>query len=261
MKKFILSSITLVSILVIGMTLSSNASGPGGNRTGSPGSSGNCSGCHGGGNYGGTLKVGITEVGDTTFLSFYTPGKVYDMHVISGGTSTKKGFQATVLTPSNAAAGTISAVPSGTSLDIAGGKSIWGQTSPSSSGVWKSTWTAPSAGIGTITIYGATVVSNANGANSNDQVVTAKAMIGEKVSSNTKSIEAANLKVIENPTNTMVRLSGLAKNMIIWNNQGQVAASANNTSELNVSHLPAGTYYLQTISENNVHNTTAIVIQ
>ena len=261
MKKIILSSITLASLLVIGLTLSSNASGPGGNRTGSPGSSGNCGECHYSGVESGTLKVGITEIGDTTFLSFYTPGKVYDMHVISGGTSTKKGFQATILTSSNAAAGTMSAVPSGTSIDIAGGKSIWGHTTPSSTGVWKSTWTAPSAGLGTVTIYGAAVVSNADGSNSNDQVFTANAMIGEKVPSNTKSIEAAKLKVIENPTNTVVRLSGVAKNMIIWNNQGQVAASANNASELNVSHLPAGTYYLQTISENNMHNTIAIVIQ
>lgn len=261
MKKIVLSSITLASILVIGLTLSSNASGPGGNRTGSPGSSGNCSGCHSGGNLGGTLKVGITEIGDTTFLSFYTPGQVYDMHVISGGTSTKKGFQATILTSSNAAAGTISAAPSGTSIDVSGGKSIWGHTAPSSSGVWKSTWTAPAAGLGTVTIYGAAVVSNANGNNSNDQVVTANAMIGEKVPSNTKSLAAPKLTVIENPLNTVVRLNGVAKNMIIWNNQGQVAASAKNTSELNVSHLPAGTYYLQTVSENNLHNTTAIVIQ
>lgn len=261
MKKIILSSITLASLLVIGMTLSSNTSGPGGNRTGSPGSSGNCSGCHGGGDFGGTLKVGITEIGDTTFLSFYTPGQVYDMHVISGGTSTKKGFQATILTSSNAAAGTISAAPSGTSIDISGGKSIWGHTSPSSSGVWKTTWTAPSAGTGTVTIYGATVVSNANGNNSNDQVVVANAMIGEKVPSNTKSLDATKLKVFENPVNTVVRLNGVAKNMILWNNQGQVAASANNTSELNVSHLSTGTYYLQTVSENNLHNTTAIVIQ
>ncbi len=261
MKKIILSSITLASLLVIGLTLSSNSSGPGGNRTGSPGSSGDCSGCHGGGSFGGTLKVGITEIGDTTFLSFYTPGKVYDLHVISGGTSTKKGFQATILTSSNTAAGAISAAPSGTGIDIAGGKSIWGHTSTSSSGVWKSIWTAPAPGTGTVTIYGAAVVSNANGANSNDQVVTANAMIGEMVSSNTKSLDATKLKVIENPTNTVVRLNGVAKNMIIWNNQGQVAASSKNTSELNVSQLPSGTYYLQTVSENNVRNTTAIVIK
>jgi hypothetical protein len=261
MKKIILSSFTLASLLVIGLTLSSNASGPGGNRTGSPGSSGNCSGCHNGGNFSGTLKVGITAVGDTTFLSFYTPGQVYDMHVISGGTSSKKGFQATVLTSSNAAAGTISAAPSGTSIDVSGGKSIWGHTSTSSSGVWKTTWTAPAAGTGTVTIYGAAVVSNANGNNSNDQVVTATAMIGEKVSSNTRTLEAAKLTVIENPTNTVLRLNGIAKNIIIWNNQGQVAASANHSAELNVAHLPSGTYYLQTVTENNVHNTTAVVIQ
>ncbi len=261
MKKFILSSISLASILVVGLTISSNASGPGGNRTGSPGSSGNCGSCHSGGNYGGTLKVGITDIGDTTFLSFYTPGQVYDMHVISGGTSTKKGFQATILNSSNMAAGTCGTAPAGTSIYTSGGKSIWGHTTPSASGVWKGTWTAPAAGTGTVTIYGATVVSNANGSDSKDQVVTANAMIGEKVPSNTKSLDATKLKVFENPVNTVVRLNGVAKNMIIWNNQGQVAASANNTSELNVSHLPAGTYYLQTVSENNIHNTTAIVIK
>jgi hypothetical protein len=261
MKKFILSSITLASILVVGLTISSNASGPGGNRTGSPGSSGNCGSCHSGGNYGGTLKVGITDIGDTTFLSFYTPGQAYDMHVISGGTSTKKGFQATFLTSSNMIAGTCSAAPSGTSIYTSGGKSIWGHTTPSATGVWKGTWTAPAAGTGTVTIYGATVVSNANGQDSKDQVVLATAMIGEKVPSNTKSIETAKLQVIENPVYSIIRLNGEAKNMILWNNQGQVAASANNTSELNVSHLSTGTYYLQTVSEKNIHNTTAIVIQ
>jgi hypothetical protein len=261
MKKIILSSITLASILVIGLTLSSNASGPGGNRTGSPGSSGNCGSCHSGGDYGGTLKVGITTTGDTTFLSFYTPGQVYDMHVISGGTSTRKGFQATILTSSNANAGNCGTAPSGTSVYTSGGKSIWGHNTPSATGVWKGTWTAPAAGTGTVTIYGATVVSNANGATSTDQVVTANAMIGEKVPSNTKSIESTKISVIENPVHSIVRLNGLARNMILWNNQGQVAASADNTSELNVSHLPTGTYYLQTVTVNNVHNSTAIVIQ
>jgi hypothetical protein len=110
-------------------------------------------------------------------------------------------------------------------------------------------------------MYGATVVSNANGQDSRDQVVLASAVIEEKISSNTKTMDIAKLKVIENPVNTVVRLNGIAKNMIIWNTQGQVANSAKNTSEINVSHLPAGTYYLQTVSENNIHNTTAIIIK
>jgi hypothetical protein len=261
MKKFILSSISLASILVVGLTISSNASGPGGNRTGSPGSSGNCGSCHSGGNYGGTLKVGITDIGDTTFLSFYTPGQVYDMHVIAGGTSTRKGFQATMLTSSNASAGTCGTAPSGTSVYTSGGKSIWGHNTPSATGVWKGTWTAPAAGTGTVTMYGATVVSNANGQDSKDQVVLATAMIGEKAAANNQTLDATLLKVCGNPANTVIRLTGVAKNMILWNNQGQVAASANNTSELNVSHLSTGTYYLQTVSEKNIHNTTAIVIQ
>ena len=261
MKKFILSSISLASILVVGLTISSNASGPGGNRTGSPGSSGNCGSCHSGGNYGGTLKVGITAIGDTTYLSTYTPGQMYDLHVIAGGTSTRKGFQATILNSSNMAAGTCGTAPSGTSIYTSGGKSIWSHNTPSATGVWKGTWTAPVAGTGTVTMYGAAVVSNANGSDSKDQVVTANAMIGEKAAANNQTLDATLLKVCGNPANTVIRLTGVAKNMILWNNQGQVAASANNTSELNVSHLSTGTYYLQTVSEKNIHNTTAIVIQ
>jgi len=121
--------------------------------------------------------------------------------------------------------------------------------------------TISAAGTGTVTMYGAAVVSNSNGSDSKDQVVTASAMIGEKAAASINSIEATLLKVCGNPANTVVRLNSVAKNIIIWNNQGQVAASAKNTSELNVSHLPSGTYYLQTVSENNIHNTTAIVIQ
>lgn len=261
MKKFILSSISLASILVVSLTISSNASGPGGNRTGSPGSSGNCSSCHSGGSYKGYLNVGITETGGTTYLSSYTPGQVYDMHVIAGGTSTRKGFQATLLTSSNMAAGTCGMAPSGTSIYTSGGKSIWGHNTPSSTGVWKGTWTAPVAGTGTVTMYSACVVSNADGSDSKDQVVLATSTMDENVPSNTKSIESTKISVIENPVRSIVQLNGVAKNIILWNNQGQVAASANNTSELNVSHLSTGTYYLQTVSEKNIHNTTALVIQ
>ena len=81
MKKTILSTLFMAGVITLTLTLSSNANGPGDNRTGSPGSSGNCGSCHSGGNFNGNINAGIVEIGYTTFVSTYTPAKVYEIWV------------------------------------------------------------------------------------------------------------------------------------------------------------------------------------
>ncbi|MBM3938430.1 MAG: hypothetical protein FJ333_07245, partial [Sphingomonadales bacterium] len=79
------------------MTLS-NSNGPGGDRTGAPGSSGNCSSCHGGSAaLGGDLVITAVDIATASTVTTYAPGKKYTIGVKMGGTSTRKGFQATVL--------------------------------------------------------------------------------------------------------------------------------------------------------------------
>ncbi len=253
MKKILLSTLVIASVFTLGLTLSSNANGPGGNRTGSPGSSGNCGSCHSGGNFSGQLKVGIVEIGDTNYITSYTPGKAYEMFVKINGTSSKMGFQATAVNASGSSLGTYATAPTGTSTYNSGTKVIWGHTSPSSTGAWRIGWTAPAAGAGTVTVYSSCILANGNNGDNGDQVVVGSKSISEATSSNTKEISKNEIIVLGNPTKDIVRLNQSVLSMSIWNQSGQMVAKSNNSSECNIQHLPTGNYYLQILKNNHKH--------
>ena len=260
MKKIILSSLFMASVFTLTLTLSSNSNGPGGNRTGSPGSSGNCGSCHGGGNFNGNISAGIVEVGDTTFISSYTPAKVYELLVHVKGTSTKKGFQTTVLKSDQSEAGSLASAPSGTSAYMSGTKKIWGHTSPSATGIWRMQWTAPAAGTGDIFVYGASVLANSNGNDNGDQVVTGSKTIKEAVASNQDNIQKSTIKLLGNPVNDRVLISENALYMAIWNNAGQLVAKSYDSNQCDVSKLATGTYFLQILTANHTNQSFIISV-
>ena len=254
MKKILLSTLVIAGVFTLGLTLSSNANGPGGNRTGSPGSSGNCGSCHSGGNFSGQLKVGIVEIGDTNFIASYTPGKAYEIWVKIKGTSSKMGFQATVISSSASnSIGTLGTAPTGTTKYNSSTKVIWGHTTPSSTGSWRIGWTAPAAGAGSATVYSSCVLANSNNNDNGDQVVPASKTITEATSSNTKDIANDVITVLGNPAKDVVRLSQSVLSMAIWNQSGQMVAKSNNSNECNIQNLPAGNYYLQILKNNHKH--------
>lgn len=253
----------MASVLSLTLTLSSNSNGPGGNRTGSPGSSGNCGSCHGGGNFNGSLNAGIVEIGDTTFISTYIPTKVYEFYVNSKGTSTKKGFQATILKSDQSEAGTPSwsTATTGTSIYLSGTKRIWGHTTPSSSGKWRVQWMAPSEGSGDLFVYAASVLANSNGNDNGDQVVTSTKTITEAVASNQKNIQKSTIKLLGNPVNNQVVISENALYMAIWNNAGQIVAKSYDSNICDVSKLATGTYYLQVLTTNHTNQSFIINVK
>ena len=260
MKKILLSTLFMAGVFTLTLTLSSNANGPGGNRTGSPGSSGNCGSCHSGGNFSGQLKVGIVEVGDTNFISTYTPGKAYELFVKVKGTSTKMGFQATVIASSGSEIGTLGSAPSGTSTYLNGTKRIWGHTSPSATGTWRIGWTAPVAGSGTATVYSSCVLANSNNNDNGDQVVPGTKSITEAVASN-KNVEKSTIKLLGNPVQNQVLISENALYMAIWNNSGQLVAKSYDSNKCDVSKLAAGTYFLQVLTTNHTNQSFIIDVK
>ena len=262
MKKSLLSLFTVGALATAWITLNSNANGPGGNRTGSPGSSGNCGSCHGGGNFSGQLTVGAVEIGDTNFISTYTPGKDYEVLVKAKSTSTRLGFQATASTANGNAAGTYGTAPSGTITYTSGTKMIWGHTTPSTTGIWRIKWTAPSSGAGTVTFYSSCVFSNANGRDNGDQVgVTSKSVTEAASTSTNRTINFNSIKLLGNPGNSEVKLSEPVQKMLIWNINGQIVASSNHSEKCNVAHLNAGTYFLQILTNNNQYQQSTIEVQ
>jgi hypothetical protein len=261
MKKTIFSALFMAGVITLTLTLSSNANGPGGNRTGSPGSSGNCGSCHGGGNFNGSINAGIVEIGDTTFISTYTPNKVYEVYVNSKGTSTKKGFQTTIIKSDLSEVGTLASAPSGTSTYMSGTKKIWGHTTPSTTGNWRMQWTAPAAGAGDVFVYGASVLANANGNDNGDQVVTGTKTIKEAVASNQKNIQKSTIKLLGNPVQNQVLMSESVLYMAIWNNSGQIVAKSSNSDHCEIGNLAAGTYFLQVLPQNHISQSFVIEVR
>ena len=261
MKKTILSTLFMAGVITLTLTLSSNANGPGDNRTGSPGSSGNCGSCHSGGNFNGNINAGIVEIGDTTFVSTYTPAKVYEIWVNVKGTSTKKGFQTTIMKSDLSEVGTLASAPSGTSTYMSGTKKIWGHTTPSTTGNWRMQWTAPAAGAGDVFVYGASVLANGNGNYNGDQVVTGSKTIKEAVASDQENIQKSTIKLLGNPVKNQISISENALYMAVWNNAGQLVAKSYDSTQCDVSKLASGTYFLQILTNNHTNQSFIIHVK
>ena len=251
MKKYIRTTLAIIASAVLVVVISSNASGPGGDRTNAPGSSGNCSACHGGtANLGGDIAITVLDKSTASAATQYTPGKTYTIGIKMGGTSIKKGFQATVINSSNAGIGTMSGNSTGTRIYTSGNRSICGHNTPGL-GVWYVDWTAPAAASGTVTIYASGVVSNANGSDNGDQVVKTSLSFPAAASSNINSLtNSTSFSVYPNPASHEIKFSANVSKVTIMSQNGKVVFSGNNVDHVNIENLSNGLYFVNAIAEN-----------
>lgn len=242
-KHHIKSVLILMGISVFGITLLSNASGPGGDRTGAPGSSGKCNSCHGGtSNLGGDIVLTALDVATTKTVTSYEPGKKYTISIKMGGTSLKKGFQATVIDGTNKAIGTVSNVSAGATSYTSGSKTIVGHNTPGL-GVWYFDWTAPSASAGTITVYAAGVVSNANNNDNGDQVVSTTLALTAPVSA-VKTASNITLSIYPNPCLNTLKFSETLNAIEVFALNGSRVLTLEQAQSISVESLIQGKYYL-----------------
>jgi hypothetical protein len=150
---------TLISIAAIAAIFSGysgqNSDYPSGapaGYTGSPGDGQNCVACHGGSasNVTGWITSDIPSSG-------YIAGTTYNITVTVTGTGAK-GFEVSPQNPSGTLLGTLIA---GTGNSLVGNGKYVTHTSSSNSNpkVWTFQWVAPATGTGTVTFYGAFVVT------------------------------------------------------------------------------------------------------
>lgn len=166
-------------ILYVFLTASSNGRATAANddRTGAPGSNGTCTSCHGGGSFGTvTASIQMFTQGTTNAVTSYTAGTAYDIRVTisnSAGTPAGYGFEFTCLTsPGNVAvanAYTISASNVKQKLVTSGtfnGRRYVEHMGVTAVNTFNFSWTAPTAGTGTVKFYASGVaVNGANGDN------------------------------------------------------------------------------------------------
>ncbi len=117
--------------------------------TGSPGDGSNCSSCHG--------AAATTTAGWITSdipAAGYTPGQAYQITATNNmAGSGKYGYE---ISPQNSTGTLLGTLTTGTNSKLVGsGKYITHSSASSSTKTWTFSWTAPAAGTGSVTFYGA----------------------------------------------------------------------------------------------------------
>jgi hypothetical protein len=157
MMKTIFTILTVAGIAILFAfnepTRNSSGALPG--HTGSPGDGKNCTFCHGG-----TASPLSDVISSNIPASGYVPGEYYSITVTTSGAG-RKGFQ---VSPQNVAGDLLGTLTAGAGNKLVGN----GKYVTHSSGVltptaeWSFAWTAPAAGTGDVTFYGAFVISQPN---------------------------------------------------------------------------------------------------
>ncbi|MFZ9755620.1 MAG: choice-of-anchor V domain-containing protein [Bacteroidia bacterium] len=247
MKKM---QMALSALALIGIpTLLSNSNGPGGNRTGSPGSSGTCQSCHGGtADLGASLSVKITDKATSQEVSNWQADKTYTIQLIStGGASVKRGFQFTLVDANGKSQGTFSNAASKCNIYQAGSASVVGHSSPGDGSAWTCDWTAPSTGGTELTLYATSVCSNNNGGNGGDQFSQLSKVFAGSTSGVSSVEKFQDLQLLGNPCEGRVVWSRQVESAKLFNSQGQMVAEGSQCQELEARELPHGIYSLRLI--------------
>ena len=191
-------AIAAISITEFSAPAHGNQTGAPAGRTGSPGDGTNCTvGCHSGTP---STQAGVIVVG--TPPDGYVPGQTYNMGAsISGIGIQKFGFQ---ISPQNAAGtqlGTMAVPAAAVNLIqlVGAGKYMTHKTQgtvfPGGTAGWAFEWTAPAAGSGPVTFYGAFNLTNSSGTTAGDQIILSSTTIQENTSASIGSIDANSAKV------------------------------------------------------------------
>jgi hypothetical protein len=226
----------------------SSAGAPAG-RTGSPGDGANCTGCHAG--------SPVTQAGLITSnipAGGYTPGQTYQITgTVTSPGRTKFGFQISPQSPSGTLLGTlVNATPSLTQI-IGNNKYIThtaaGNQGSNGSHTWTFNWTAPAAGTGNVTFYGAFNATNNNSSSSGDIIFLSTLAVQECIIA-TPSINNGSQSVYNLCQGETLTLNASTAAAYLW-------STGATTPSIQVSS--AGTYSVSAINGNGCSATSASV--
>lgn len=118
-------------------------------KTGSPGDGANCTECHGG-----TATTTAGLITTNIPASGYVPGQTYS--ITANNTLTGSGKYGFEVSPQNAAGTQLGTLAAGSGSKLVGGtKYVTHSNANSTTHTWTFNWTAPAAGTGDVTFYGA----------------------------------------------------------------------------------------------------------
>ena len=213
--------------------------------TGSPGDGQNCTSCHNG-----SASTADNWITSDIGAEGYIPGQTYTITVTVSG-SGNKGFEVSPQNPSGAFLGTLIA---GSGSKLVGSNRYITHTSASNSNpkVWTFQWTAPAAGSGPVTMYGAFALNK-----SVTKLSTMEIAENTTTAINTLEIPDA-VSIYPNPADDHVVVSfsmpvNIGASATLVNAESGISYSINDRNafegnremKLGISDLPSGIYILQ----------------
>lgn len=237
MKKSLLIGMSVVATLALSLTTLSVISYPQGAPAGvandPSGGNATCTSCHSG-----TAILATTQASITSNIpaAGYTPGTQYVITatVTYAGRSTF-GFEVSPQNSAGTKLGTIGLISSSTTKTVSSGKYITqtqaGATGTTGSHTWTFNWTAPAAGSGAVTFYGAFLAANGNGSSSGDQTYKTSYTVAEAVASGVNELEAnTNALTVINLSNALHisynAQSAASSNVELYNLNGTLVGSS-----------------------------------
>lgn len=271
--------ITSVFSAGLALTLMSNDNGvtfaQAKDRTGSPvGLTTRCNGCHTGSSASFTVGISLRlkDLGGNIVTS-YIPGDTYTFEVeVTSSGAPVYGFQAvSLLSATNANAGTLNAGSSNTKIVTLSGRRYADHTAPSATGLFSMTWVAPAAGSGTVKFYSSGIGANNNGNDdAGDKTTSASSLtVTEQTGSSMNENESSTLTVFPNPTqneltvftpysgNAQFKVFGLDGKLVLQNTQPLSSTG----SKIDISSLESGTYLLVITPAGREYSTIKFIKQ
>jgi len=260
MKFRFLLHLGAISMAIVLMSGIANLSHSPGKKSGSPGDGANCTSCHSGSTHTATnwITSNIPSLG-------YIPGNTYTITLTGTHSGVAKfGFEITAEDASNAKMGTFAITNSNetqfTNAMHAVTHTANGVSPSNDSKSWSFNWTAPAAGSGDITFYASLNAADGNGSTSGDVIYDTHTTFTEDVSASINSSSNSNsFTIYPNPVNDILNIS------IKSNDKYEIQISDVNgkliiektilptgsLSQVSVSDLPQGVYFIKIISTSN----------
>lgn len=255
-----IAAISSIVFIEFSSSAGANSSGSPIAKTGSPGDGGNCTQCHGGT---ATTQAGL--ITSNVPVTGYVAGQTYTITgAITTNGRTKFGFQISPQSTSGALLGSMTVTNASTTKLTNNSKYIThqsvGTSFPSGTATWSFDWTAPAAGTGDVTFYGAFNSSNSNNSDSGDLISLSSLTVSENLSTDIANATEATveLSVYPNPFTDKLYVKNDAAiaepmNVTITDINGKLVKTINaleNNQAIELQELSKG-YYTVTVETNN----------
>ena len=247
MKKNKLLFVALPILLIALISATLNSGGSPGGKTGSPLDGNNCSQCHACTpiNMENLITTDIPETG-------YIPGTTYTLSFGAANPAAQKmGFEFTAENNENKAGTFIITNSTVTKLTNGDNAVTHNGVANSNAYSWTFDWTAPVAGTGTVTFYGAANTVNGDGLTSGDQVFLSSLIVSENNSSGIKKDQEPELSIFSDYKNGLIKICSdkpfQAIKIFDMNGKLLISNTSLNRSEMsiNTQMLKKGLYVIE----------------